>query len=63
MIMDARELTAVEEADAQRIADIVMAQARVETIQGGRLLATRRNSELFGETEFQIPDRRIKQLF
>lgn len=54
--MDAKELTAVEEAEAQRIADIVIARARVEAIQIGRLLATRRNSELFGETEFQIRD-------
>ena len=54
--MDAKDLTAVEEAEAQRIADIVIARARVEAIQIGRLLATRRNSELFGETEFQIRD-------
>lgn len=54
--MDAKDLTAVEEAEAQRIADIVIARARVEAIQIGRLLATRRNSELFGETEFQVRD-------
>jgi hypothetical protein len=54
--MDASDLTAEEELEAQRIADIVMARARLEAIQIGRLLATRKNSELFGETEFTLRD-------
>jgi len=54
--MEASKLTAMEEAEAQRIADVFMARARVEAVQIGRLLATKGNSELFGETEFQIRD-------
>lgn len=54
--MEATDLTMEEELEAQRIADIVVARARVEAIQIGRLLATRKNSELFGETEFTIRD-------
>ena len=54
--MDARELTVEEEAEAQRIADIVAAGARVEALKIGRLLASRRNSELFGQTEFEVRD-------
>ena len=49
-----RELTAVEEEEAQRIADIVAAGARAEALQIGRLLASRKNSELFGATEFAV---------
>jgi hypothetical protein len=54
--MEATDLTREEELEAQRIADIVVARARVEAIQIGRLLATRKNSQLFGETEFTIRD-------
>lgn len=51
-----RELTAEEEAQAQRIADIVMARTRVEALELGRMLATKSNGELFGQTEFQVRD-------
>lgn len=54
--MDALELTAEEEFEAQRIADVVAARARAEALQMGRLLASRKNSELLGETEFKIRD-------
>ena len=57
-ILETGELTAAEEEEAQRIADIVAAgaraEARAEALQIGRLLASRRNSELFGATEFQV---------
>ena len=52
--MDALELTVDEEAEAQRIADIVVARTRGEALQLGRLLASKQNRELFGQTEFQV---------
>jgi hypothetical protein len=54
--MDAMDLTVDQEAEAQRIADRVMALARVEAIQIGRLLATRKDADLFGQTEFTVRD-------
>jgi hypothetical protein len=54
--MEAEELTADEEAEAQRIADIVVARTRLEALQLGRLLASKPNRELFGQTEFQVRD-------
>ena len=54
--MEAEELTADEEAEAQRIADIVMARMRAEALQMGRLLVSKKNCELFGQTEFQVRD-------
>jgi hypothetical protein len=47
-------LTAEQEAQARRIADVVMAGMRVEAERIGRLLASKDNGELFGETEFQL---------
>lgn len=54
--MEAEELTADEESEAQRIADIVVARMRAEALQVGRLLASKKNRELFGQTEFQVRD-------
>jgi hypothetical protein len=62
--METRELAAAEsvlaaeqeEEEAQRIADIVAAGARAEALKIGRLLASRKNSELFGATEFEVRD-------
>ena len=54
--MDTRELTAEQEEEAQRIADIVAAGARAEALKMGRLLASRKNSELFGAAEFEVRD-------
>ncbi len=51
-----RELTAVEEEEARRIAVSVAAGARAEALKIGRLLASRKNSELFGATEFEVRD-------
>lgn len=51
-----RELTADEEAEAQRIADIVMARMRAEATELGRMLVSKSNGELFGQTEFQVRD-------
>ena len=55
-IMDATDLTMEQEAEAQRIADIVVGRTRLEVLQMARLLATRKNSEFFGQTEFAIRD-------
>jgi hypothetical protein len=54
--MDTLELTVDEEAEAQRIADMVVARTRLEALQLGRLLASKPNRELFGQTEFQVRD-------
>lgn len=50
------ELTAEQEAEAQRIEDILKAGASVEFRRMARLLASKSNRELLGETEFQIRD-------
>ena len=54
--MEANELTVEQEAEAQRIADIVVGRTRLEVLQMARLLASRKNSEFFGQTEFSIRD-------
>jgi hypothetical protein len=50
------QLTPEQEAEAARIEDIVKAGAAVEIRQMARLLASKCNRELLGETEFQIRD-------
>jgi hypothetical protein len=54
--MDDLELNPEQEADAQRIEDILRAGAAVEFRRIARLLASRSDRELFGQTEFQIRD-------
>lgn len=49
-------LTAEQEAEAVRIEDILAAKSRVENKQIARLLASKSNRELLGETEFRIRD-------
>jgi hypothetical protein len=51
-----RALTEEEEAEAQRIADIVMGRMRAEALELGRMLASKMNGELFGQTEFAVRD-------
>jgi len=48
------ELTAEQEAEAARIEDILKAGALSEIRFISRLLASKSNRELFGETEFRI---------
>jgi hypothetical protein len=50
------ELTEEQEAEAARIEDILLAKARGEVRFVARLLASKSNRELFGETEFRIRD-------
>ncbi len=45
--MDDIILTAEQEAEAERILDCALAQARVELQQTARMLASKKNSELF----------------
>lgn len=50
------ELTVEQQAEAERIEDILKAKAAVEIRQIARLLASKSNRELLGKTEFQIRD-------
>jgi hypothetical protein len=54
--MDELNLTPDQEAEAERIEDILLAGMRVEARRMARLLASRSNRELLGETEFQLRD-------
>jgi hypothetical protein len=54
------ELTPEQEKEALAIADILMAAMRVEAQNIGRLLASKGNAELFGQTEFQMRDILLK---
>jgi hypothetical protein len=47
-------LTKDQEAEAERILDVVAGAARAEIQQMARLLASKSNEELFGATEFRI---------
>lgn len=50
------ELTDEEADEAERIRDILAAKSAVVVNYISRLLASRENSELFGETEFLVRD-------
>lgn len=50
------ELTEEQEAEAAYIEDILKASSQVTVHYIARLLASKSNRELFGETEFQIRD-------
>ena len=54
--MDEVELTVEQEEEAKRIEDILKAQAAVEIRGIARLLASKCNRELLGETEFRMRD-------
>jgi hypothetical protein len=54
--MDALNLTVEQEEEAQRIADILIGAAGAELRQVARLLVSKQNRELFGETEFVVRD-------
>jgi hypothetical protein len=49
-------LTAEQEHEAERIAAILLETMQEEAKNIGRLLASKANSELFGQTEFQLRD-------
>jgi hypothetical protein len=50
------ELTPEQQEEAERIADILKAKATVEIEYIAKLLASRKDHELFGKTEFLIRD-------
>lgn len=54
--MEAMHLTAEQEHEAEKIAGILLEVMQVEAQNIGRLLASKANSELFGQTEFQLRD-------
>lgn len=49
-------LTPEQEAEAERIFDCAMAEARVKLKEAARLVARKKNSEMLGETEFELRD-------
>jgi len=54
--MEELKLTPEQEAEAERIFENAMARAKVELSHAAKLVASKKNSELFGETEFQLRD-------
>ena len=58
--MNGIELTPEQEQEAERIADILMAKMRVEAQNIARLLVSKDNPELFGQTEFQLRDMMLR---
>lgn len=48
------QLTEEQQAEAERIEDLLTAKARVEMRQVARLLASKENHELLGKTAFQV---------
>lgn len=52
--MDEVILTPEQEAEAEQILDSAMAEARVKLKQAARMVASKKNSELFGATEFAL---------
>ena len=54
--MDRLQLTEDQEAEAQRIAGIVMEVSKSEVMAMARLLASKPDRQLLGPTEFEIRD-------
>lgn len=50
-------LSPEQEAEAQRLAAIILAKAQEEALRMARLLVSKPDHELFGQTEFEIRDR------
>jgi hypothetical protein len=53
-------LTLEQEADARRLADLIMEKAKEEALQMARLLVSKSDEELLGATEFEIRERVYK---
>ena len=51
------KLTPEQEAEAQRLAEIIAQKAKEEALQMARLLVSKADHELLGATEFEIRDR------
>jgi hypothetical protein len=50
------DLSPEQEAEAQRLADSIAVKTKEEILQITRLLVSKQDHELFGETEFQVRD-------
>ena len=50
-------LTPEQEAEAQRIADIIARKAKEEALAMARLLVSKQDHEILGATEFEIRER------
>ena len=50
-------LTVEQEAEAQRLAAVILEKAREDALRLARLLASKPNDELLGATEFEVRDR------
>ena len=55
--MTSFDLTPEQEAEAQRIADIIATRTRADALAMARLMASKADRDLLGESEFQIRDR------
>ena len=51
------KLTPEQEAEAQRLADIIAEKTKEEALQMARLLVSKPDHELLGATEFEIRER------
>jgi hypothetical protein len=52
----ALELTPEQEAEAQRLAETIATKTKEDLLQLTRLLVSKRDDQLLGETEFQVRD-------
>ena len=50
------ELTAEQEAEAQRLADAITIKTKEELLRITRLLVSKKDHQLLGETEFEVRD-------
>lgn len=50
------QLTPEQEAEAQRLADAIAVKTKEELLQITRLLVSKQDHELFGQTEFEVRD-------
>jgi hypothetical protein len=56
-VMTDLNLTPEQEADAQRLAEVVFQKTKDEVLQMARLMVSKKDHELLGATEFEIRDR------
>jgi hypothetical protein len=50
-------LTPEQEAEAQRLAELVAEKTKAEVLHMARLLVSKKDRDLFGKTEFELRDR------
>src|SRR5438132_5248234 len=55
--MAEQPLTPEQEAEAQRLADLILEKTKEETLRNARLLVGKADHELLGATEFEVRDR------